>query len=115
MFKKTILKTVSDIEKNIQDLPTPERKISAAYYLLAILALCMMGYFFWTRFDNSDKTRLNEKDAIIIQQNNTIIKQSRTIDSLTTKIFNMNLETIRKLEKLVNNQEVQKQQLRNIK
>lgn len=105
MFKNRLLNTIGEIK-------TPERKLNVLMPVLALLALAGVVYFMYNQITDTGKQRLNEKDSMIIQVSKDNIVLRRTNDSLIIVIFNMNYETIHKLELLMKVQDEQKNQLR---
>lgn len=104
-----------DLSSDISKIKNPEQRVNVRSFILAIIALSGVAYFLYTKVDNSDKVRIQEKDIIISQQDLELINCNKKYDSLVLKNFGDKLETIKRLEDVIHNQEQQKKQLRNIK
>lgn len=105
MFKNKLLETIGEIK-------TPERKLNVLMPVMAMLALAGVVYFLYNQGTDNGKQRLKEKDDIIMQKTDENLMLRHVNDSLIIKIYNMNIESILKLEHLMSIQEEQKKQLR---
>lgn len=103
------------LSSDISKIKSPEQRVNVRSLILAIIALSGVAYFLYTKIDNGDKIRFQEKDNIILEYRNEVIDCSHKYDSLLLQMFIKNSEIVKKLEDVIKRQEEQKKQLRNIK